>query len=179
MAMNLVFCLFVILLFVSIWLFERHYSGATSGAQQPLTDLEFSREYLAGKIFFNVFYRGYEDSWKTATLQFSETEVWVATGLTEHPGDFVQQYEILEGGILKFYIPEDDEYTYIRIFEATEEYLNLCWSDSLEEAQACHMESDEYFFFDRSCAEKFIVGQDQKEQPQALPEAEGQNEEQE
>jgi len=149
------FAILILISLVSIALIKRFYQGKTIEGEIT-TDMVFSVPFLEGKVLYNLCFSRAQNDWSSATFFFTDSEVRVATGFSQTPGDFCQSYEIVENGVLKFYIPDDREYSFVRIMAANEDYLSLIWAHSLEDSRISPKIGSEFFFFDAKTARQFL-----------------------
>lgn len=149
------FAILILITLVSIALIKRFYQGKSVEGEIS-TDLTFSIPFLDGKTLYNICFSRAHNDWQVATFFFTDSELAVSTGFSQTPGDFRQAYEIVENGVLKFFIPDDREYSFVRIMAANEHYLALIWAHSLEDSRISPKFGSEFFFFDAKTARQFM-----------------------
>ncbi|MCF2948627.1 hypothetical protein L0668_10960 [Paraglaciecola aquimarina] len=114
---------------------------------------KFSSDFLTGRRLYNVHYETGLESWILAVFDFDGNQIKAyADGA---PGTvYKTSYSLTSQGYIKFNSFDGEGVEYINITSATESYLELAWTNDLQDINLT--EQDEYFLLDYQTAKSFL-----------------------
>ncbi|UDM60543.1 hypothetical protein KIJ96_11950 [Pseudoalteromonas piscicida] len=108
---------------------------------------KFSSSWLNGKTLYNVYFSGNDKSFQLTEITFSDREARAVV----NGRNITLEYTIVDGFIR---IDDGSDVDYIGIYRSEPDKLLLCWGR--DAFNNCSGEAEEYFFYDRELARKYI-----------------------
>jgi len=136
---------------------------ATGLSPNPLNISEkavFEKEWLQGRVFYNTTWDYDTSEFVIYTFRFdSETQkLFFKAGIETPANENESSYTILSDGVLKF-SPTDYPTQYLAVITFTQDWIQVCWRDNLDELreELEFADDEEFFFLEQKKAIEFIV----------------------
>lgn len=119
----------------------------------------FAKEWLAGRVFYNVTWDYDTSEFVIYTFRFDSTlqKLYFKAGIETPTIENESSYSVLSDGVLKF-APAGYPTQYLAVISFTQDWIQLCWRDNLDELREELEDADdeEFFFLDQTKAMEFV-----------------------